>query len=126
MKTSGLTAGTSSTALTGPGVAAKLRPRNESGQVAEWLKAHAWRACKRLKPFRGFESLPVRRSPRLPVTPVPTLTRRSGLRKLGITVSAPAGTRNPPGGYAMAWVRQARDPAEPETIGHYRVTRRLG
>ncbi len=32
-------------ALTDPRPPAKLRPRNESGQVAEWLKAHAWRAC---------------------------------------------------------------------------------
>ena len=35
-------------------------PRNNLGQVAEWLKAHAWKVCIRLKPYRGFESLPVR------------------------------------------------------------------
>src|SRR3954469_24557882 len=32
-------------ALTSLSDAAKLRPRNAWGQVAEWLKAHAWRAC---------------------------------------------------------------------------------
>ena len=31
-----------------------------NGEVAEWLKAHAWKACKREKLFRGFESLPHR------------------------------------------------------------------
>ena len=32
---------------------AKLPPGNDSGQVAEWLKAHAWRACIRLKRIEG-------------------------------------------------------------------------
>ena len=33
--------------------AAKLPPGNDSGQVAEWLKAHAWKACIRLKRIAG-------------------------------------------------------------------------
>src|SRR5690348_15103411 len=32
---------------------ARLPPRNGSGQVAEWLKAHAWRACIRQKRIAG-------------------------------------------------------------------------
>jgi hypothetical protein len=35
-----------------------LRPLR--GEVAEWLKAHAWKACVRLKPYRGFESRSLR------------------------------------------------------------------
>jgi hypothetical protein len=32
---------------------AKLRPGNDSGQVAERLKAHAWKACIRQKRIAG-------------------------------------------------------------------------
>src|SRR5688500_9897651 len=111
MEASELTAGTSSTALTGPGVAAKLRPRNESGQVAEWLKAHAWRACKRLKPFRGFESLPVRRAVLHPQAPS--------------VIRGPRGTSSR--GAMLRWGRKSSTPdVEPATIGRYRVTGRLG
>ena len=35
-------------------------PLYECGEVAEWLKAHAWKACVRLKPYRGFESRSLR------------------------------------------------------------------
>ncbi len=28
--------------------------------MAEWFKVHAWKACVRLKPYRGFESLSLR------------------------------------------------------------------
>ena len=47
-------------ALTGRKGGSNFFPRNNLGQVAEWLKAHAWKVCIRLKPYRGFESLPVR------------------------------------------------------------------
>ena len=30
------------------------------GEVSERLKEHAWKVCKRVKPFRGFESLSLR------------------------------------------------------------------
>ena len=30
------------------------------GEVSEWLKEHAWKVCKRVKPLRGFESLSLR------------------------------------------------------------------
>ena len=30
------------------------------GEMAEWFKVHAWKACVRLKPYRGFESLSLR------------------------------------------------------------------
>ena len=30
------------------------------GEMAEWLKAHAWKACKWRKLLRGFESLSLR------------------------------------------------------------------
>ena len=33
-----------------------------SGEVAEWLKAHAWKVCIRRKAYRGFESRPLRHS----------------------------------------------------------------
>ena len=33
--------------------------RYSKGEVAEWLKAHAWKACISLR-YRGFESLPLR------------------------------------------------------------------
>ena len=36
-----------------------VRPLNY-GQVAERLKAHAWKVCIGLTPYRGFESRPVR------------------------------------------------------------------
>ena len=29
---------------------------NRKGEMLEWLKRHAWKACKPLKGFRGFES----------------------------------------------------------------------
>jgi hypothetical protein len=32
----------------------------EKGEVAEWLKAHAWKACIWIT-YRGFESLSLRR-----------------------------------------------------------------
>jgi hypothetical protein len=51
--TAGPLSGLRLTALTGSNRPAKLPPRNASGQVAEWLKAHAWRACKRQKRFEG-------------------------------------------------------------------------
>ncbi len=31
-----------------------------SGEVSEWLKEHAWKACIRSKPYQGFKSLPHR------------------------------------------------------------------
>jgi hypothetical protein len=34
------------------------------GEVAEWFKAHAWKACVP-KQYRGFESLPLRQLPPL-------------------------------------------------------------
>ena len=34
--------------------------RRSYGQVAERLKAHAWKVCIGLTPYRGFESRPVR------------------------------------------------------------------
>ena len=30
------------------------------GEVAEWLKAHAWKVCIPLPGYRGFESLSLR------------------------------------------------------------------
>ena len=30
------------------------------GEVSEWLKEHAWKACIRSKPYQGFKSLPHR------------------------------------------------------------------
>ncbi len=30
------------------------------GEVSEWLKEHAWKVCKRVKPLRGFESRSLR------------------------------------------------------------------
>ena len=36
------------------------RPQQMYGEVSEWLKEHAWKVCKRVKPFRGFESRPLR------------------------------------------------------------------
>ena len=26
-----------------------------NGEVSEWLKEHAWKVCKRVKPLRGFD-----------------------------------------------------------------------
>ncbi len=37
-----------------------LRKKYLSGEVSEWLKEHAWKVCKRVKPLRGFESRPLR------------------------------------------------------------------
>ncbi len=31
-----------------------------TGEVSEWLKEHAWKACVRRKVYRGFESRPLR------------------------------------------------------------------
>jgi hypothetical protein len=31
-----------------------------TGEMAEWFKVHAWKACVRLQPYRGFESLSLR------------------------------------------------------------------
>ncbi len=31
--------------------------RLKNGRMAEWLKAHAWKACIELNFYRGFESL---------------------------------------------------------------------
>ena len=31
-----------------------------TGEVAEWLKAHAWKACVRGNSYREFESHPLR------------------------------------------------------------------
>jgi hypothetical protein len=36
--------------------------RIKYGEMAEWLKAHAWKACIGLKPYRGFESPSLRTS----------------------------------------------------------------
>lgn len=33
---------------------------NNTGEVAEWLKAHAWKACVRRESYREFESHPLR------------------------------------------------------------------
>ena len=30
------------------------------GEVSEWFKEHAWKACVRRKAYRGFESLSLR------------------------------------------------------------------
>src|SRR5690606_22083009 len=35
-----------------------MEVRTVFGEVSEWLKEHAWKVCKRVKPFRGFESRP--------------------------------------------------------------------
>ena len=34
----------------------------EYGEVSEWFKEHAWKACVRRKVYRGFESRPLRHS----------------------------------------------------------------
>jgi hypothetical protein len=34
-----------------------------TGEVSEWLKEHAWKACVRRKVYRGFESRPLRQTP---------------------------------------------------------------
>src|SRR5436190_7299215 len=44
------------------------------GEVSEWLKEHAWKACVP-KRYRGFESLPLRQSPRLVSHPPQGLVR---------------------------------------------------
>ena len=31
-----------------------------AGEVSEWPKEQHWKCCMRLKPHRGFESLPLR------------------------------------------------------------------
>ena len=31
------------------------REVSKCGEVSEWLKEHAWKVCKRVKPFRGFD-----------------------------------------------------------------------
>ena len=56
-------------ALTAPPFFDKLRsigarffPGSENGEVSEWLKEHAWKACVRRKVYRGFESRPLRHS----------------------------------------------------------------
>ena len=36
--------------------------RNDRGEVSEWLKEHAWKACVRRKVYRGFESRPLRQT----------------------------------------------------------------
>ena len=36
------------------------REVSKCGEVSEWLKEHAWKVCKRVKPFRGFESRSLR------------------------------------------------------------------
>jgi hypothetical protein len=33
-----------------------------TGEVSEWLKEHAWKACVRRKVYRGFESRPLRQT----------------------------------------------------------------
>ncbi len=35
-----------------------------AGEVSEWLKEHAWKACVRRKAYRGFESRPLRQTRR--------------------------------------------------------------
>ena len=35
-------------------------PYLRKGEVSEWLKEHAWKACVRRKAYRGFESRPLR------------------------------------------------------------------
>jgi uncharacterized protein YdhG (YjbR/CyaY superfamily) len=37
--------------------------RDAPGEVSEWLKEHAWKACVRCKAYRGFESRPLRSFP---------------------------------------------------------------
>ena len=59
LRNAGLTWGIVAALTEGP-ARSNFFPRNNLGQVAEWLKAHAWKVCIRLKPYRGFESLPVR------------------------------------------------------------------
>src|SRR5437660_3752038 len=44
------------------------------GEVSEWLKEHAWKACVP-KRYRGFESLPLRQSPRFVSYPAQGLVR---------------------------------------------------
>ena len=34
--------------------------QDETGEMAERSKAHAWKVCMRVKPHRGFESLSLR------------------------------------------------------------------
>ena len=35
---------------------------NTNGEVVEWLMAHDWKSCIRLKPYRGFKSLSLRQT----------------------------------------------------------------
>ncbi len=35
---------------------------NPVGEMTEWLKVHAWKACVLLTGYRGFESLSLRRA----------------------------------------------------------------
>ena len=44
-----------------------------TGEMAEWFKVHAWKACVRLQPYRGFESLSLRQLKSLIYKPPITL-----------------------------------------------------
>ena len=51
---------------------------DDYGEVSEWLKEHAWKACVRRKVYRGFESRPLRTFPKLSTNHPPKL-RRAGV-----------------------------------------------
>src|SRR5690606_32054722 len=55
-------------------------PRALHGEVAEWLKAHAWKVCIRPKAYRGFESRPLRHKRNGPHGPVSFMADRVGGR----------------------------------------------
>ena len=42
------------------GIGALLFLGSDTGEVSEWFKEHAWKACVRRKVYRGFESRPLR------------------------------------------------------------------
>src|SRR6185312_7259113 len=45
-----------------------IPPRKICGEMSEWLKEHAWKVCKRVKPLRGFESRSLRQIFRFPLS----------------------------------------------------------
>ena len=116
-------------ALTGLQWAAKLRPRNGSGQVAEWLKAPPWKGGIRVTVSRV--RIPPCPSPafRDPLSPTfhALLTPRSG--QFGRVSLYPQVTGTPhhrlPRCSAGEGSRRIRLSSR-TTIGRYRVTRQLG
>ena len=60
------------------------------GEVAEWFKAHAWKACV-ANPYRGFESPPLRHSSPGPSKATPVRRSRNLTASLSGVSCAPAG-----------------------------------